>query len=77
HDVGDYRIEDQSRVLEKNMVVTVEPGLYIGSDEDIPEAFRNIGIRIEDDIRVTDDESDNLTAAVPSSTEAIEETMAR
>ena len=77
HDVGDYRIDDQSRVLEKNMVVTVEPGLYIGADDDIPERFRNIAIRIEDDIRVTDAHPENLTAAVPSRIEAIEERMAR
>ena len=77
HDVGDYRIDDQSRVLEKNMVVTVEPGLYIGADEDIPERFRNIGIRIEDDVRVTDDDPENLTASVPRRIEDIEEAMAR
>jgi len=76
HDVGDYRIDEQSRVLEKNMVVTVEPGLYIGNEEDIPPEFRNIGIRIEDDIRVSGDEPDNLTAAVPKSVDEIEALMA-
>jgi Xaa-Pro aminopeptidase len=76
HDVGDYRIDDQSRVLEKNMVVTVEPGLYIGDDETIPPEFRNIGIRIEDDIRVTDDEPENLTEAVPKTADEIEALMA-
>jgi Xaa-Pro aminopeptidase len=77
HDVGDYRVADQSRVLEKNMVVTVEPGLYIGDDDDIPEAFRGIGIRIEDDIRVTDGDPENLTASVPRAVTEIEELMAR
>jgi len=77
HDVGDYRIEEQSRVLEKNMVVTVEPGLYIGAEDDIPAAFRNIGIRIEDDIRVSDGEPDNLTAAVVREADEIEQVMAR
>jgi len=77
HDVGDYRIEGESRVLEKNMVVTVEPGLYIGAEDDIPEALRNIGIRIEDDIRVTADAPDNLTADVPSDPDRIETVMAR
>lgn len=77
HDVGDYRIDDQSRILEKNMVVTVEPGLYIGNDDDIPESFRNIGIRIEDDIRVTDDDPENLTAAVVREIDDIEQVMAR
>lgn len=75
HDVGDYRIEGQSRLLERNMVVTVEPGLYIGAEEDIPEGLRNLGIRIEDDIRVTGDEPEVLTRAVPSEATEIEEIM--
>jgi len=75
HDVGDYRIDGRSRVLEKNMVTTVEPALYIGDDEDIPAEFRNIGVRIEDDIRVTDGEPENLTAGVPASAEDIEALM--
>lgn len=75
HDVGDYRIEEQSRVLEKNMVTTVEPGLYVDGGEDIPQAWRNIGIRIEDDIRVTDGEPENLTAAVPTDPDDIEALM--
>jgi Xaa-Pro aminopeptidase len=77
HDVGDYRIDEHSRVLEKNMVVTVEPGLYIGDEDDIPPALRNIGIRIEDDIRVTDDAPENLTSAVPSDPTAIEQVMSQ
>ena len=75
HDVGDYQIEGESRVLEKNMVVTVEPGLYIGDEDDIPAALRNIGVRIEDDIRVTADAPDNLTASVPSDPDRIERVM--
>ncbi len=75
HDVGDYRIEELSRVLEKNMVTTVEPGLYIDDRVDIPEHFRNVGIRIEDDIRVTDDEPENLTRAVPTDPDEIEALM--
>ncbi len=75
HDVGDYRIEGQSRLLEPNMVVTVEPGLYIGSGDDIPDRWRNIGIRIEDDIRVTQDEPDNLTDSVPAGPDDIEALM--
>jgi Xaa-Pro aminopeptidase len=57
------------------MVTTVEPGLYIDNGEDVPEAFRNIGVRIEDDIRVTDDAPENLTRAVPVDAERIEELM--
>ncbi len=75
HDVGDYRIDELSRVLEKNMVTTVEPGLYIDDGEDIPAPFRNVGIRIEDDIRVTDDEPENLTSAVPTDPDEIEALM--
>ena len=75
HDVGDYRIDEQSRVLEQNMVTTVEPGLYIDDRVDIPIHFRNIGIRIEDDIRVTDDEPENLTRAVPTDPDEIEALM--
>jgi len=75
HDVGDYRIDEQSRVLEKNMVTTVEPGLYIDGGDDIPAPFRNIGLRIEDDIRVTDDEPENLTSAVPTDPDEIEALM--
>ncbi len=75
HDVGDYRIDEQSRVLEKNMVTTVEPGLYIDGGDDIPAAYRNIGIRIEDDLRVTDAEAENLTAGVPVEINEIEELM--
>ncbi|MEM1081047.1 MAG: aminopeptidase P N-terminal domain-containing protein [Pseudomonadota bacterium] len=76
HDVGDYQIEGASRVLEKNMVTTVEPALYIDHADDVPEAFRGIGIRIEDDIRITDDEPENLTADVPVQIDEIEALMA-
>ncbi|MGM0659299.1 MAG: aminopeptidase P N-terminal domain-containing protein [Pseudomonadota bacterium] len=75
HDVGDYRIDGHSRVLEKNMVTTVEPALYIGDDDDIPAEFRNIGVRIEDDIRVTDGAPENLTGAVPAAADEIEALM--
>jgi Xaa-Pro aminopeptidase len=75
HDVGEYRLDEQSRVLEKNMVVTVEPGLYIGDEDDIPPAYRNIGIRIEDDVRVTDDDPDVMTDRVVKSADDIEQVM--
>ena len=75
HDVGDYRIDGHSRLLEKNMVTTVEPALYIGDEDDIPVEFRNIGVRIEDDVRITDGDPENLTADVPASADAIEEWM--
>jgi Xaa-Pro aminopeptidase len=63
HDVGDYRIDGEWRVLEPGMVMTVEPGLYVGDDRKIPKNYRNIGIRIEDDVLVTKDGHEVLTTA--------------
>lgn len=77
HDVGDYRIDGQSRTLEKNMVTTVEPGLYIGHDDDIPAEFRGIGVRIEDDVHITDGDPEVLSEAVPADADGIEALMAR
>jgi Xaa-Pro aminopeptidase len=66
HDVGNYFEGGKARPLEPGMVLTVEPGIYIGADYDkVPAAFRGIGVRIEDDILVTDGEPDNLTEAIP------------
>jgi Xaa-Pro aminopeptidase len=68
HDVGLYRVNGASRVLEPGMVLTVEPGLYINDDdEDVPESFRGIGIRIEDDVLVTEDGYEVMTSATPKS----------
>ena len=75
HDVGDYRIDGQSRLLEKNMVTTVEPALYLDDAEDIPEEFRGIGIRIEDNVRITADQPEILTADVPVAADDIEALM--
>ena len=75
HDVGDYQIDGQSRSLEKNMVTTVEPALYIGHEDDIPVEFRGIGIRIEDNIRITDNEPENMTRSVPAAADEIEALM--
>ena len=73
HDVGDYRIDDQSRVLEPGMVMTVEPGLYIApDDEKAPKRLRGIGIRIEDDVLVTKLGREVLTSAAPKSIDEIE-----
>jgi Xaa-Pro aminopeptidase len=66
HDVGVYRQGAQSRVLEPGMVLTVEPGIYIPpDDEDAPESFRGIGIRIEDDVLVTPEGNEVITHATP------------
>ncbi|MEL6342888.1 MAG: aminopeptidase P N-terminal domain-containing protein [Myxococcota bacterium] len=73
HDVGAYAHGGESRRLEPGMVMTVEPGLYIGSDnEDVPPEFRGIGIRIEDDVVVTDGEPEVLTAAIPKTIAEVE-----
>ena len=73
HDAGRYVREGTSRPLEPGMVTTIEPGLYVSpDDEEAPERFRGIGIRIEDDVLVTEGDPVVLTAAIPKSREAIE-----
>ncbi len=76
HDVGDYKIDDQWRLLEPGMVLTVEPGLYIAPAADIDAAWHNLGIRIEDDILVTRAGNENLSAGAPKEIEDIELLMA-
>ena len=72
HDVGNYKIDGESRQLEPGMVLTVEPGVYVGSQvEHIAERWRGIGVRIEDDVVVTDDGCEVLSAAIPKTIEAI------
>ena len=73
HDVGLYRVAGQSRTLEPGMVLTAEPGIYIApDDDDAPEEFRGIGIRIEDDVLVTPDGHEVMTAAIPKSIAEVE-----
>ena len=73
HDVGAYAADGSSRVLAPGMVLTIEPGLYVAEDDDeAPEAFRGIGIRIEDDVLVTPDGPRVLTAAVPKAVDEVE-----
>jgi Xaa-Pro aminopeptidase len=77
HDVGDYRVDGEPRLLEPGMVVTVEPGIYVGADDrDVAERWRGIGIRIEDDVAVTRDGHVVLTAAVPRDADALEALLA-
>ena len=77
HDVGDYKIDDEWRVLEPGMVLTVEPGLYISADhEDVAKKWHNMGIRIEDDILVTKDGYDVLSKDVVKDPDEIEALMA-
>ena len=77
HDVGRYNDDDNTpRRLEAGMVITVEPGLYFAHDNDlVPAAYRGIGIRIEDDVVITEDAPLVLTADVPKTIEAIEQLM--
>jgi Xaa-Pro aminopeptidase len=76
HDVGDYRIDDEWRLLEPGMVTTVEPGIYISANSNAPARWRNIGIRIEDDVAVTADGPDVLSRDCPKGPDEIEKLMA-
>ncbi|WP_298445685.1 Xaa-Pro aminopeptidase [uncultured Ferrimonas sp.] len=76
HDVGDYHSADRSRPLEPGMVLTIEPGLYIAPDADVDPKWQGIGIRIEDNIAITEDGHINLTAAVVKEIADIEALMA-
>jgi Xaa-Pro aminopeptidase len=76
HDVGNYKVDGQWRVLEPGMVMTVEPGLYIPDEDDIEPCYRGIGIRIEDDLLVTAKGSEILSKGVPRKADAIEALMA-
>lgn len=75
HDVGNYKLEGDWRDLLPGMALTVEPGLYIRPADNVPEAFWNIGIRIEDDVVITEQGCEVLTHAVPKTVDAIEELM--
>ena len=75
HDVGDYKVGDEWRVLETGMVMTVEPGIYIPNKRKVPKAFRNIGIRIEDDVAVTSKGPDVLSKGLVKSPDDIEALM--
>ena len=75
HDAGDYKVDDQWRKLQPGMVFTVEPGCYIRPADDVPQALWNIGIRIEDDVAITAQGNEVLTAAVPRAVAEIEGLM--
>ena len=77
HDVGDYKVGDEWRVLEPGMVLTVEPGLYVRPGcRTAPKEFRGIGIRIEDDVAVTRGIPDVLTGDLVKDPDDIERLMA-
>ncbi|MCB1633358.1 MAG: Xaa-Pro aminopeptidase [Xanthomonadales bacterium] len=78
HDVGDYRIDGQPRLLEPGMVLTVEPGIYIAPDDtSVARRWRGIGVRIEDDVVVTRQGHKVLTEAAPKTVAEIEAAMAQ
>lgn len=76
HDVGDYKVGGEWRLLEPGMVLTVEPGLYIRDPAHIDKKWHFTGIRIEDDVLVTKDGCEVLTEAAPKEIAAIEALMA-
>jgi Xaa-Pro aminopeptidase len=77
HDVGDYKIGDEWRVLEPGMVLTIEPGIYIPAGaRGVPKRFQRIGVRIEDDVVVTKSGAEVLTDGAPKEIDAIERLMA-
>ncbi|MFI8823470.1 aminopeptidase P family protein [Streptomyces sp. NPDC053431] len=79
HDCAQARNEEYvDGVLEPGMVLTVEPGLYFQPDDlTVPEEWRGIGVRIEDDLLVTEDGHENLSAGLPRSSDEVEAWMAR
>lgn len=77
HDVGDYKVGGEWRELEADMALTVEPGMYIPEGSpDVDERWWNIGIRIEDNVLVTDEGHKVLTGAMPKTVHDIEKLMA-
>jgi Xaa-Pro aminopeptidase len=77
HDAGEYRSGEAWRILAPGMTLTVEPGCYIRPADDVPAAFHNIGVRIEDDVLVSADGCEILTADTPKTIAAIEALMHR
>ncbi len=78
HDVGEYYVDGKSRSLVTGMVLTVEPGIYVAEDDEAaPKEMRGVGIRIEDDVLVTDAGNENLTAAVPKEVAEVEAVCTR
>jgi Xaa-Pro aminopeptidase len=79
HDCAQARREMYAdAVVEPGMVFTIEPGLYFQVDDlTVPEEYRGIGVRIEDDILVTEDGAENLSAGIPRTADEVEAWLAR
>jgi Xaa-Pro aminopeptidase len=75
HDAGDYKIGGQWRPLEAGMVLTVEPGIYISETADVDDKWRGIGVRIEDDVSVTEEGHEILSALAPKTVDDIQAVM--
>ncbi len=75
HDVGDYKLGGQWRVFEPGMALTVEPGIYIQKNKKLDKKWWNIGIRIEDDVHVTETGYELLTQGLPRTVQEIEAYM--
>jgi Xaa-Pro aminopeptidase len=83
HDVGDYRQPGAPagadgrpwRTLERGMILTIEPGIYVRAADDVPKEFWDIGIRTEDDALVTDEGCELITRGVPVDAAEIEALM--
>jgi Xaa-Pro aminopeptidase len=75
HDAGEYKRAGKWRALAAGMTLTVEPGLYVRAADDVPPALHNIGVRIEDDVAVSADGSEVLTAEAPKAVDDIEALM--
>ena len=75
HDAGEYKINGEWRPLQPGMTLTVEPGCYVRPADNVPQHFWNIGIRIEDDVAVTENGCEVLTSAAPKAVAEIEELM--
>ncbi len=76
HDVGDYKVGDEWRLLEAGMVMTVEPGIYTPAHRKVPARWRNIGVRIEDDVAVAHAGPDVLTKGLAKAPDEVEKLMA-
>ncbi|MBT8131625.1 MAG: aminopeptidase P N-terminal domain-containing protein, partial [Gammaproteobacteria bacterium] len=77
HDVGDYKVDEQWRVLEPGMVMTVEPGIYIAPGaRGVAKKWHGIGVRIEDDVLITRDGPEVLSKDVPSDPDEVEAIIA-
>ena len=75
HDVGDYKINEEWRVLEPGMALTIEPGIYVSPSEDVDKKWWNIGIRIEDDVLITKKGNEVITGALIKEIDDIETHM--